>query len=103
MTVTNSYNPVLSPTPAPIITIPKTGGSRGDMTVYGVFTLINLMAFAGMQILAVAEVSTAFIMVYLLSGSNHAVTRDGFIDKRHRLKRNSPQLSKKSVNPGEKC
>ena len=50
MTVTNTYVPQLSPTP--IITIPKTGGSRGDMTGYGVFTLITLMAFAGMQILA---------------------------------------------------
>jgi len=55
ITVTNSYNPVLAPTPTPIITIPKTGGSRGDMTGYGAFTLITLMAFAGMQILAVRK------------------------------------------------
>jgi len=50
MTVTNTYVPQLSPTP--IITIPKTGGSCDDMTGYGVFTLITLMAFSGMQILA---------------------------------------------------
>jgi hypothetical protein len=53
MTVTNTY--VSQPTPTPIIVIPKTGGSGGDMTGYGVFTLIALMAFAGTQIMAVRK------------------------------------------------
>ncbi|HSN94890.1 MAG TPA: Cna B-type domain-containing protein, partial [Anaerolineaceae bacterium] len=52
MTVTNTYKPAPNPTPTPIITIPKTGGGSGNLTGFGVFTLITLMAFAGMQIMA---------------------------------------------------
>ena len=53
MTVTNTYVPAPTPTPTttPIVTIPKTG-DHGNLVGYGVFTLMGLLAFAGMQILA---------------------------------------------------